>query len=259
MATIITKNASGAAIVLNQKEALLYPFNLGSWTELRFGMFIAATSSNDTNAQYTNEQLNANAAQNGFYVGLVTNIDPNNLLPYGNTQNFIGVGAPTGVGGSVWNTQINDNRINSQAGNGNLNGFVTVSGKFQVFQDALNAGTSANLNKIYIPDKSNITGDVGFASFYGLKIVANNIGSTFQTFDVSSTNNSDGTFTNVSIDNLRSLLSNFNSPTNITGLRWNREMSITGGSPLPLPSGLLIYFPLSQNRLKIYAIDIDKY
>ncbi len=246
-------------MVLNSKEALLYPFNLGNWSEIRLGMFVGLTSANDTNAQYSNEQLNANASQNSTFIGLVTNIDPNNLLPYGDVQNFVGVGVPTGVGGSLWNTQVNNNRLNSQAGDGNLNAFVTVSGKFQVFQDGLNAGNSANLHKIYLPDKSNITGDVGFASFYGLKITINNAGGNLQTFNISSSNNSEASYTNISIDNLRSQLSNFNSPSNITGLRWNREMSITGGTALPLPSGILIYSPLSQNRLKIFAIDIDKY
>ncbi len=259
MATIITKTTSGSALVLNSKEALLYPFNLGNWTQIRFGMFVGATSSNDTNSQYSNEQLNCNAPQNGFYFGLVTNIDPNNLLPYGDTQNFIGVGAPTGVAGSVGTIAINDNRINSQAGNGNLSAFVTVSGKFQVFQDGLNAGSSANVHKIYLPDKVNITGAVGFAGFYGVKITINNAGSTFQTFDIATSDNSEAQYTDISIDNLRNQLSNFNSPNTTTGFRWNSQMSITGGTPLPLPSGLLLFCPLSQNRIKTFCLDIDKY
>ncbi len=258
MATIINKGISGNALVLSQKEAILYPFSLGNWSQIRLGLFISQTSASDTNAQYVNETLAGNSSQNGFYVGLVNNIDPNNLLPYGPNQQFIGIGTPTGVA-STYNTQTNDNRISNSTNNSSLNAFVTIGSGFQTSQNAIPGSMDAAVDRIYLPDKSNVTGAANFASFYCIKFELNNAGQTTQNFNVTVSTDSASSYTNVSVDNLRALMSNFGSPSaTITGLRWVAPLGLTG-MPLSLPSGILIYSPLSNNRLRIHCLDIDKY
>ncbi len=259
MAILINKNTSGNALVLNTKEGLLYPVNLGSWTEVRIGLFIGLTNSSSTNAQYTAETLSANAPSNGFYCGMVTNLNPDNLLPYGNNQQFIGIGTPTGVGGVTWNTQVATNRISNSAGTSLLNVFMTTSGNAQYAQDAVQPGTNASAYRIFLPDLVEASGDANFACFYGIKFNLVNAGTTSQCFTVSTSNASEAKYTNVSIDNLRSLMANFDSPATVTGLRWNNQGNFPTGVPSALPSGILIFSPLFQNRLKIYAIDIEKY
>lgn len=257
MATITNQTTSGNSITFNVKEGLYYPFSLGDWSELRLSVFLSCTNSSSTNAQYTDDSQQANAAQNGFYFGLIGSGGINSL-PYSAPVNFIGIGINTGVSSFAPSVQLNTS-VGLIWDGGNVKGFTTIASGCQTSETSIPGSNNANFDPIYISTPTLATGTEQFADFFSVKFTVNNKNTPLQNFNLQTSSTHDTYTKNVSIENLQALTANFpNASPTLTGFRYNAQCALTG-TPLPLPNTVFIFFPLSHNRLRLHNLSVDKY
>lgn len=290
MANIYTKYVSETGayldkmVILNPREALIYPFDLGNWQELGIGIGFSATSVSSNNGLITSEALISNTASNSVWLGL--------LGWTGDIQNFYGLPEP---------------KINGTSGNKNVfflgqtsfgitdgtttNTASTVYTTLTTFRYAgiagkqnstiykftgtciTSEGDKAGLDRlsssecmIALPNSNIMTGNTGFIGIYPMRIKL----TTGYRFEIYAPNYVDfggyakPTFTtDSSIETIRGVVASMStaltaSTTNaFSGFYTNNGTNNSNRGPIP--SGLLIYFPYLNNRIRIHGISIEKY
>jgi hypothetical protein len=280
MATIFQKlPASGEqCLILEPKEGLYYPFSIGDWSELRLSMAISFTSVSDNNSFITEERTYSGLSpSSSMYIGLFSGV--NGALPFQNQTSFIGFGNPTGLfvamsktpggGGqpTVPGVVINSTQVGANPDNTFsplMGGFSSVGQFFNYsshgqgywgtsnFTFSLSNGTLSNP-----PIFTVISGETNFSTIQTMRFSVVNKGSLGQSFNLGWNNNGPSSvFTDTSISNLK--IRNAGISTSFTGLYYNSNLTSTG-SPIDLPTNLLIYFPFVQNRARIHSILLEKY
>jgi hypothetical protein len=277
MATIFEKlPASGEkCLILEPKEALVYPFNFGEWSDISLSMAVSLTSATDNNAFPTGEaSLASTSPLSSFLIGLYSGDNFN--LPCSANTSFVGIGNPTGYPfyitqgtGSINNrySALHPN-ITTPNTDGSSSPKPLLSGFSSVNNDCIRTGFggSSDLNDTRFFSLGtafaggsttpspfiNGTLDTGYAKIITINFVAKNKGQQGQSFEIGSSNSS---YTDVSIDKLNSL--NLNLSNRFTGLYFNNTMNATG-SPVSLPNKLLIYSPFRNSRLRIHSLLLTK-
>jgi len=108
MATVFQKTTSDKCLILDAKEALIYPFDVGNWTEIRMAVGLSLTTAASNNGTAIAENNSFTTASSGFYFGIKNSSNAN--LPGvtgaiyagsvstadGNAVSFVNVGDGTG-------------------------------------------------------------------------------------------------------------------------------------------------------------------
>jgi hypothetical protein len=241
MAKIYQKTiASGTdkCLILDPREALLYPFNIGTWTEARLGFLISVTSAasdNSADAQSISSVIMDSAA-NHFAFGIK---DSSETLPRLAGSQFWG--ASSIINGTTLSTSGNPYT------GANLGVIATNGASVSVPSATMGASN-------YLLAQGG--GTTLFCQLLALKMQITDLGGATQSVSISGANPS--TAQSVpSIVNMRALLAgtSFSSGTSaITNLAWHDN-----GVPRPIPNTIFARMPFGNGRLRIHAIVIEKY
>lgn len=258
MSTIFEKlPASGEkCLILEPREALVYPFSVGDWNQLRLGMFISTCGINgDNSLSSDNDVVGPVSKKEYMYLGLA--YVSGATLPYSSGFNFIGTANALAGGGAYTNILFRDDAIVNGFGT-SLHVLSTIDTSYQINSTSYNAiGTPAAASRIRLSSYAQRTGASSYGAFYGINYTINDKGLVSQSFTCSSS--SSAGITNMSIDNLRSFITTQpNSVPSVTGYRWVTPLADTG-TPLPLPNNIFLYFPFLNNRIRIHAITVEKW
>lgn len=260
MALIVEKfpfvGTTGQCLILNQREKLVYPFNLGNYSEIRFGMFFSFTSgapnnnvpilTNDTNSQstaITQGFFGFSTLNTGAYLpGQSGGYDYIGLYGYeGSASIGLSVGSPTisFAGGATpgasenWKAGITD----------------TTGGYFSL------SGYSANGLTCSIKCPNVATGATSFAGMFGMQLVMSGTnGVAFRTFSNDTTYASD-----VSTTALRNAMTSLGSTRSVWATGYYTTGQIPGGNRMSTPNSLLIYTPMLNSRLRIHNLVVERY
>ncbi len=255
MAIIYSKTTATTpeqCLILGVREALVYPFDLGTWTEIRVGLFVSPThATGDGNVISVDESVGNPAGttpKSNFYIGLK---DSGSALPNTFGANYIGWG--NGYGSAQPGTIGNGLLANHVAGNvyyprhlSNNTTATTVATNFEgIFTTAPHA---------------NIVNTTSYASRNIFRVV---MGSTpggkstiiWQMMN-NLTNHVAGPYT-AEVMRQYMLSSTFEGGNYPTGY-WTTSLSPTGDNLTP-PNALFIYVPFFNNRIRIHGIVIEKY
>lgn len=224
------KTASDIALVLGTREALLYPFSAGIWTEIKIGIAVSLTDDVDVNADVgSNSEILTNDPKNNFYLGLKSN---NLIFPGELGTEFVGFA--THQGGRY----INRNVLNAGGASPNIRALrgetlIDTGGPPNNFQPAR--------------DDAHLT--VDYVRLYLMRYVVTNRGAANQTIGIA---DDDGEFSSTpTISKLRQELSNWTGST--TEVDW-----FYGGQALPVPDALFIRWPFFETRLRIHSIVLER-
>lgn len=285
MASIYDKLTSGTSgtlldrmVILDPREALIYPFSLGSdWTEIRLGFTISTTRSSGPNVVPVSETLAPDASKNFFYAGLVGWTGDLNFL-YDlprltgstlNGVNFLGVSsANRGSNASRINPTIDYSNIGGMRTIGGVGAspvFISDSGHSYFFTLAGSSPPDSNAFVITIPQNVGATGITGFASQNALRILINSSTNKYEIWCNSNTSvpNSPFLTSNGTVDSLRSRMASFDSTLssayNSVSTGFFTHNNTATGVPQVKPSGVLFYFPFFNNQIRLHAIAVERY
>lgn len=252
--SIIYQKISGAnqeqCLILGPREALVYPFNLGEYQEIRFGIFFSMTAANDSNTAYTNETVGTGNPKNKLYIGFK---DHSVNFPFTPNSSFIGNGSlpSTNNGAGVANVALSNQAIVTvSSGGSTMANIYSISGEngTQVFS-GYNLRSIALGSPLRIPTTAQVTSTTNYMSFFGGKLLQT--GSQFSYFSTYDNLNTYGTGTQLA---LRTLISRFPNQDGINGI--NGISGIFSGAQL---NSLFIYMPFSGNQVRIHGLVVDKY
>lgn len=279
MATIFNKiPASGEkCVILDPREALVYPLNFGDWTEIRVSAAVSFTSlTNDNGIMPSGYVAASTNSKNSFLFGLMSGVD--GALPFEAGTAYVGVGNRTGKylettvrsnGSCFASITINSgiSPTNGSIDNGKLiDGFSSWNGFFTDAPLLSSAGGILNSVKYFSIGGGTATSpapimtfteSTGYCKIIGARFEVNNKGQTGQRFSVGFSNNGpSGAFANVSIAQLKQ--SNQLIDKDLTGLYYNSHLSPTG-TPFSMPDKLIIQSPFQNSRLRVHSLLIEKY
>lgn len=238
MATIYQHNASDKTLILEPREAFQRKLDLGSWNEIRIGMFYSSIGLASPSASYADESLTQNTREDIIAFGLKDSAT--SILPGFSGSYYIGL-ALTGS----HNINVNNTRY-ADSTNDNFNGvgFYGTSSYWgaQVF------------NTIAFPTNGGGNNPSDYCYYYVLKMVLNNSGSASQTISMYVSNNSfASSATYYGIPQLNQAMNNATFGT-VSTVTWN-----DGAASLPIPDSLWIRSPFYFNRFRISSLSVIKY
>lgn len=241
MATIhqYVNNSTDKMLFFLAREALQRKFDVGSWTELRLGIFYAANSTSSYTSSISGENLTINSEQDALTFGLKDSATQ--ILPKASGSYFMGLSTNTG-GGTV---NLNSNKFEHGTGTN----FYSMA-----YYGTSSYGSSQNLSAMTFSSFANGQNDVSnYNGCYVLKLVLNNSGSASQTVTMSSYNANNTGGTNYSANNLLNYMTTtaaFGSTATVT---WNNS-----SSAYPIPDSFWIRVPHRNNALRLSAIGLVK-
>lgn len=249
MATIFQKTPTGQCLVLDAREGLTYPFNLGDWNEIRVGVelsMVTINSGNGFNTPYYTETASANAMTNSFFMGFR---DTGSLFPNPVSGMYIGFVPRNNF---PVNVTTSDVRI-SRTTNGNLPmGYISGGTSFVTTVDN-------DSRCVYIGSQAAVTGTTAYAARHGFQVTLVNKGTTGQQVQLNTFNNG-ASYVTPNPSGLRSFMS---AMTNVIS---GSYFYLTAGGPsggqgaaLDFPNAFFLYNPFLGNMIRIHDIVIEKY
>lgn len=240
MATIFQKITGDNCLILDPREALVYPFSFGGqWTEVRMAMFVSLCSSNGDNTPPPFSIISDSSPSNKFYFGFKTN---NNIFPQTPNTLYVGAMSQQDEGTIIASQGANGIRVGSSASN-SLSFVYNYNNDFN-HQNAV-------LNPMLSPVHMDL--DTGYFGFYSIKlsITPQNVFSGANAIiDVIPGADS-------SISALRLTATNATYGTVTTGF-FTQDSTITG-LPAARPDAIFAYLPMFDSRMRIHNILIEKY
>lgn len=238
MATIYSHNANDKVLILDNREALQRKLDLGSWNEIRLGIFYNSVGSNTPTSSYVDELVNQSTRADILAFGLKDSAT--SILPGFSGSYFIGIALTGSHNINANNTQYYD----ASYTNFNGVGFYGTSSYW--------GGASANA--FGFPINGGGTNSSDYCYYYVLKIIINNSGSASQTLSVYTSNGSysSGT-TYYGIPQLNQQMNNANFGT-VSTVTWN-----DGVNALPIPDSFWIRTPFYFNKIRISSLSAVKY
>jgi len=225
-------------LVLDHREALLYPFDVGNdWREIRVGMFVSIVGSTGDNSTYNDESVANTSNLNRGYIGIKNN---NTIFPGASGSNYIGA----------------SNGLNQPVNILNANNFINFNGaSVQIAADNI-TNTRAASADTYVGTRLVGTQLINYAAFYGLRVwynPANNIMSGVMIHHPNSY------YTDTSITTLRVLTTSPPTQTTppTTGY-FTSDLTISG-SPLSRPEAVFVYFPFFTDKFRIHSLLVERY
>lgn len=239
MATIFEKlPASGdKCLVLEPKESYFCPFNLGDWNEIRLTAALSYTNVASNNTSWTDEGFtysSGSAWPNGFFMGVATS----NFVPE-RTGNFIGI-MPDGVTRSTL--------LFSSLGGIFFGGVNTYYAGMRSNRDIV-APLAGGVILMSSPLSATGSGAYAGATTIGIKIENRNLPN--QSFAVARKNNYE--ISDVSIEKLKTY------STAIVNGDYSTGIFSKNSTPFEIPSGVYIYSPFVDNKIRIHSLVIEKY
>lgn len=257
MASIITGYfKTGGMLILDPREKLVYPFNIGDYSEVRFGMYISFTSGaefGDNTNIFTDRGTASSSALSKVYIGFC-NFNTGTLFP-GQSGGYDFVGTISDVGASdVGLTDNNDNnyvvfRPSALNGTNNWSTYTTdLTGNLSYKSD-FNIGGGP----LYIAKHA--TGASNYASLVGAQFYYSGSNAfVYRVFGNSTTMTTDTRLSvlRTDISNLGTVRTNF-----MTG--FFTSGGINSSNLLMKPNSLFIYTPMLNSRLRIHALLVERY
>jgi hypothetical protein len=277
MATIYEKISQiqgvDKTVILEPREALVYPIDFGDWNELRLTYAASFTSSTGDNSEIRREKL---AGLPNLKNSLLVGLKSGDIFNQNSDYRFLGFGNPTGVSVAIaftdfFNTNkagvtfgyTGDSMTFSEPGRRyspsgisvSPNKFIT-SGYSDIFvasakQDSFYSFSTNNNNwGVFIT-----SGD--YSMIHSLRFSAVNKNLSGQSFNLFWSSNSEARTGDTRLSVLRTQNS-IQTPNWFTGFYYNSDLSSTG-SPISLPQDLIFYNPFINHRLRIHSFVIEKY
>lgn len=254
MASIITGYfKTGGMLILDPREKLVYPFNIGDYSEVRFGMYYSFTSGaefGDNTSVFSDNQAPSPSPLSKIYLGFC-NFYTGNLFP-GQSGAYDYIGAISdAAGGSVGYADNGDNTytiLRPCGAGGNNNWAIHTT---DLTGTLSNKGEGA-LQTFFAKHGSGIT---NYASLLGAQFYySGNNAFGYRVF-----NNGVTLTTDTRLSVLRNDVSSLGTARSpyVTGFL------TTGGTNnsnvLMKPNSLFIYMPMINSRLRIHALLVERY
>jgi len=255
MSTIYQINTGEKVLVLESKEALIYPFNFGSWGEIRVGAYMSLTTNDSFTGFYTGVKLEISTALDGllynrfdnFYWGITKSGNP---FPFQTGSYFIGSSLNSGQG-------LVEYRISSSPTSAYLDILDQYTVTLQTNTLAITSGGQLLNNQtytgerasLYFPDGESATGNNSLSMFNGLRFLYNS-----GTNDISVSSFGDKSSSIPSISNLSNLETKINLFQNPSSSPVNEYCDIQN-----LPSAMFLFSPFTGYRLRVHSFLIKKY
>jgi hypothetical protein len=260
MATIYNKTATDTCIILEPREVLYYPFNVGSYQTIRAGLYLSATSTSGSNTIYPYpyyENIDSNSLFGNVFIGFAkSGIGMNYGLPGQTGLVYCGLKnngyAQSYIGKNVANPSDN-NKISFDGNLDNYNIGYNLTHYLSSGQSTMLNSTFSNNTtgtQIYLANDPSLT--TGYVGYYGLEF--NLISNQFQ---LSISNDSNFT-TNTNITGLRSKLATFPNR-QLIGSGYFTSGFNNSSNLIDRPDSLLLYFPFYLNRIRVHEIMIERY
>jgi len=239
MPVIYNRPSGNTTLILNPFEFLCYPFNFGSYNEIRAGcgMSLMASTGSYLLAPASIESVTANSLSSCFYFG----VKPySSLMPSQETAlGFIG----NMMGADGTNFQIDG--ISAQ-------GLVTSSANQIIFgyiTGGLIASTLASANRFYCINNDQGPLNSGQTAYNGFSFKINSPNTASQNFVFTQFANSVSFSVINSHSNLNSSISGMNAKLNGSIANFTGYLGAGGptlpGTPFSLPNSVFIYNPFS--------------
>lgn len=259
--------SSEMTLILEPTQSFVRQFSLGTWDELRMGMFFSCltgsgpTSDNttvatDSQPRVIREDIAITGDNNRQKVmfGLK---DSSSLAPGTVGTLFVGV-ATTGSSRLGDNTSVVPYHIAIGSITTATLGSIGYSGSTKIGGITETVGGNSGIMAPW--QGGNPVEDPGaisyYCGFYGLRFVINNPGAAGQTMDVWSMRPTQGTQpgSDYSTDNLKTQLDLLPVSASLTRLNWNN-----GSVAYPIPDSFYVYFPFTKSKTRLSAIYVAKY
>ncbi len=254
---VITSPASGfdRTLILDPREALVYPSPYDDWTVLHVGFIVSATNVTGDNADlsidYPNHDdgasINAVSNRDRFYFGIKTN---DSSFPGQQNLPFVGICSASGQSDfrNVYNGFSAPNFAIENSSSSKFSvGVAHSNGTFE---------TTQSTTPFYTPNPSQMAATSLYGMFHGLTFTLNNKGLSNQSINIKyRTNavaaNGDGTSkqTDAQLKNLMLTLGS----TDFGTFSYNNS-----GSPYVIPNSIFMYLPFPQIRLRIHHLGVIK-
>lgn len=247
MATIFQKTAGEQCLILGVREALIYPFNAGTWNRIRIGWYWSFVNSTDDNGKASEEtQFNtASNNKNSVWIGVK---DSGIALPRSAGSFFAGMGHSSS---SSRNCSI---EVNSNAFFGCQNG--DVYGQFCISQGTLDTSFEQGFVAFTKPTVDQSTGSASYAAYQAIDVVSGN-GANNKPVIVVRQCQFSAVKSSYSETNLRSSILN-DTPQNVIGSGYVTTHLSPTGTPVEYPNSFFIYSPFTTARIRIHGIAIEK-
>lgn len=234
MSYIYQLSTSKKTLVLEPREALIYPFNITGWTDLRVGMIYTFINGTSPDSNYVQETVLNNAISNRFFFGIKNS--SNDILPGNSGASFIGISNLSS------NANIACNPTNFTLG--------PISMRM-ITPDLGQTGESANITQ----DPNWVaTPGTNYAGFWGMQFLYNpatNVISGRRIYDSLGQTQSSLTY-------LRQRLSALpNTSVYVTG--YFNVSGAPNGSGYSLPDAFYLRSPFYSNSMRVAAICIEKF
>jgi hypothetical protein len=251
-------------LILDSKESLSYPFDLGDWERIRIGVAFSLTNLSQLNGG-VEEELIENTQRydytRSFYFGIKTN---NESYPDSNKCSYIGVGSE-----NLAYPYSSYNPFRLYIYNETCYIYYTVpvilpSGNFN------DQPVYSNYNTIRLPSIFNQSGSNSyFCNMFCLEIKIKNRGTSNQSYSIAMNSYENDYQSQIngappfalnfpSLSQMRKALADIvftSSPD--TG--YFTSTFNNSGIPAPIPDSLYIHNPFISNRLRVHGILIEKY
>lgn len=241
MAKIYNKTTSGGTdktLILDSREAFLYPFQFTDWSTIRFAFYFHLTTLGDDNSAMINaeEFLTVNNYEDRVYFGLKNN---NTSFPTTLGASFIGLmTAPGAIA-----------RLDVSSGSAT-----------NILQTLSTSGVKPNANvesygsdTIFLTPEGNADDQTAYACALIMNYTVINKGLSSQQIEMKIQNRAGLSFTNQA--QFLNDAGNFNPNATFTNTySWN-----SGGLPLQLPNAIFLYSPFINYRLKIFSVGMLDY
>lgn len=255
MATIYTHITGGGTgdncLILDSKERLIYPFNVGDYSEIRFAMVFSYAPITGSNGVLTSESFAVTSPSQAYYFGLCNYNTGTTAFP-GQPGGFDFIGACNNAAApsTIFDT-VGSNQIRYYGGgDANNIGYVkSCQTGFLVNGAHPNFGTQS---LFAISPNTGVYGETNFSSYFGFRFLLNgNVHSLQSFYNPVSTSGTSNAYLRAAANALTNLGSA------ITGYYTSGNNS--GTNAMVKPNAIYIYNPLLQNRMRIHNILVERY
>ncbi len=250
MGLIYAQTAQDKALILGQRQALIYPFTAPNWTDLRLGLFLSLTDNvnNDSQAGLTESFAEATFADR-FWIGFKNN--GNDIIPANAGSSFIGAMGGNGsaaMGGSI--------KVDPSTGGTTTTGttywraYNTVSLIQAVIWDGVTLlihpqflTGGLQVNGFYLPQNA------GAAGGYSVLMIMRMTRAT-------------SIATSITVDNSGANVAYSSTPTIAAIRALLRTSTYTPSAAQPVtitPDAVYVYWPFFNSRLRIHALVLEKF
>lgn len=254
MATIVTGfNRTGAMIILDPRERLLYPFNLGEYSEVRFGMLYSWTAATGDNITPQSDRAYATTPIGYSYMGFSNFNSGTVQFPIQTSGfDFIGiVGSSQDVNNSPGVTN-NSTTLTYPGGQGSAGNFCLGYRTDQGGSSSSSAANVFNTNTIFNVTVAGSTGTL--AGSMGMRLsFPTSTGYSFNMFY------NNGSTAEVLLANLRTGVAAQMETQTSNYVGYFTTGGAATGYGMSKPNSIYIYNPMLNTRMRIHALLVERY